>query len=137
MAPAFVAARVLEFSQGLEQALSLLPAQRIVAGMGLASVRRPGRWHDRGRENRAGLGVARVEEDRLGLIMELLEVDAGAAEAFGHADFNPMGRALTGAFETLRVDVGFHPEQGMVVVLLPIVAEAFEVQAQEVGGQMG
>ena len=117
--------------------MGLLAAQRIVAGIGLAPVRRPGRRHDRGRENLAGLGVKGIEEDRLGLVMELIEVDARAAEAFGHADFSPIGRAITGAFETLGVYVGFDQEQGMVVVLLPIIAETFEVEAQEVGGQIG
>ena len=108
MALASVAARVFEFTQGLEQALGLLAAQRIVAGIGLASERRPSRRHDRGPENLASFGVKGVEEDRLGLIMELIEVDAGTTEAFGHADFNPVGRPITGAFETLGVHVGFN-----------------------------
>ena len=77
-----------------------------------------------------------VEKDRLGLVMELVEVNAGATEAFGQADFNPIGRPITGAFEPLGVDIGFHQEDGMLIVLLPILTEAFEVEAQEMGGQV-
>src|SRR5205085_7469956 len=136
MAPAFVAAGVFEFSQGLKEAFGLSEAQRILTRLRFAPVTRPSRGHDRGRENLASFGVEGVEKDRLGLVVELVEVNAGASEAFGQADFNPIGRPITRAFETLGVHIGFDQEDGMLVVLLPIVTEAFEVEAQEMGGQI-
>lgn len=137
MAPASVAAGVFEFSESLEQAPGLLAAQGILAGIGLAAVRSPSWRHDRGGKDLASFGVEGVEKDRLGMVVELIEVNARAAEALGHADFDPIGRAITGAFETLGIHIGFDQEQGVVVLLLPIVAEAFEIQAQEVRGQIG
>lgn len=137
MAPASVAAGVFEFCESLQQALGLLAAQGILAGIGLAAVRSPSWRHDRGGKDLASFGVEGIEKDRLGMVVELIEVNARAAEALGHADFDPIGRAITGAFETLGVHIGFDQEQGVVVLLLPIVAEAFEIQAQEVRGQIG
>src|SRR2546428_13839481 len=99
------------------------------ASLRFAPITRPSRGHERGRENLASFGVEGVEKDRLGLVVELVEVNVGAAEAFGQADFNPIGRPITGAFETLGVHIGFDQEEGMLVVLLPIVTEAFEVEA--------
>ena len=129
MAPTFVAAGVLEFFQGLEQALGLAPAQRILARGGLSPVRGPSGRHDRGRKDLTRLGVERHNKDRLGLLVELVEVQVRATEALGYADFRPIRRVLTGAFKTLGVHIGFDRQDRMVVVRLPIFTEASKVAA--------
>ena len=70
-----------------------------------------------------------MEEDGFGFVVELIEVDPRAAETFGHSDFNPIGRAVTGAFEAFWVDEGFDQGDRMSVALLPILTQALEVQA--------
>jgi hypothetical protein len=42
----------------------------------------------------AGVTHQRIQENRLGLPMQLIEIQAGAAKAFGDADFNPVSRPI-------------------------------------------
>jgi len=137
MAPAAIAARVPEWGQGLEQAASLLSAQRIVLRRRLPAIRRPSRRHERRREDLAGVGDQRIKEDGLGLLVELVEIQVGASEAFGQADFNPIGRTVTSALEALGVHIGFDQEDGVAVALQPVGAEALQVKAQTMGSQVG
>ena len=69
--------------------------------------------------------------------MELVEIQAGAAEAFGQADFNPLGRPVTSALEALGVHIGFDQEDGVAVTFQPVGAEALQVKAQALGSQIG
>ena len=137
MAPAAIAARVLEWGQGLEQAAGLLSAQRIALRRRLPAIGRPSRRHERRREDLAGVGDQRIKEDGLGLLVELVETQAGASEAFGQADFNPIGRTVTNALEALGVHIGFDQEDGVAVALQPVGAEALQVKAQAMGSQIG
>ena len=137
MAPTTIAAGVVEWGQGLEQALSLFSAQRIVVGRRLSAIGRPSRRHNWSREDLASVADQRIEEDRFGLLVELIEIQAGAPEAFGHTDFNPIGRAITSAFEPFGVHIGFDQGDGVAIALLPVSTEALEVEAQAVGSQVG
>ena len=67
----------------------------------------------------------------------LVEIQAGAAEAFGQADFNPLGRPVTSALEALGVHIGFDQEDGVAVTFQPVGAEALQVKAQALGSQIG
>ena len=115
MAPAALAARVPEWGQGLEQAAGLLAAQRIMWGRRLPAIGRPRRRQERSREDLGGVGDQRIKEEGLRLRVELVEIQAGAAEAFGQADFNPLGRPVTSALEALGVHIGFDQEDGVAV----------------------
>jgi len=137
MAPPAIAAGVVERGQGLEQALGLFSAQRIFLRRRLSAVGRPSRRHDGSREDLAGIADQRIQEDGFGLLVELIEIQAGASPAFGHADFNPIGRAITGAFEPSRVHIGLDQGDGVAVAVLPVGAEALEIEAQAVGSQVG
>src|SRR5271157_2098076 len=137
MAPAMVAARVAEWGQGLEQAFGLLSAQRIVLGWGLAAIACPRRRHERSRKDVAGVTDQRKHEDGFGLLVELIEIQAGASPAFAHADWGPIGGTITGAFEPFGVHIGFDQGDGVAVALLPVGTEALEVEAQAVGSQVG
>ena len=86
MAPAAIAARVPEWGQGLEQAAGLLAAQRIMRRR-LPAIGRPRRRQERGRADLGGVGDQRIKEESLGLLLKLVEIQAGAVEAFGQADF--------------------------------------------------
>lgn len=78
-----------------------------------------------------------IEEDRFRVSVELIEIQTRTAEAFGDSDLDPVGGAVTDAFEALRIDEGFGQENGMVVAGHPIVAEAVEIQTENLGSQMG
>ena len=78
----------------------------------------------------ARFGSQWIEEDGFRFIMELIEVDPGAAETFGDSDFDPIGRTVTGAFETFWIHEGFGQSDGVTVALLPILTEAAEVQTR-------
>ena len=131
MPPAFVATRIVQGCQSLKEALGLLTTQGIFVGMGGAFKGCPVGWQDWGGEDLARLGNQRIEEEGFRFGVELIEVDAGATEAFGDADFDPVGRAITSAFEAFWIDEGFDQGDGMTVTLQPILAEAGQVQAQD------
>lgn len=67
--------------------------------------------------------------------VQLIELQAGAPEAFGHPDLDPARRAITSAFEALAIHVGL--DQGNRVAVAPesVLAEASQLQTQAVGGQ--
>jgi hypothetical protein len=129
MEPAPVATGIAQRAQGQKKAFGLLAAQGIFDGISHAFKRGPSRWHDGGGENLASFGSEAMKEDGFGFLVELIEVDPGAAEAFGDSDFNPMGGAVTGAFEAFGIDEGLNQGDRMTVALLPILTQALEVQA--------
>src|SRR3974377_269904 len=137
MAPSMVAAWVAQGSQGLEEAFSLLAAQGIFQHIGGLLIGRPGLWHDWGAENLASFGTQRPQEDGFGFVMELIEVDPGAAKTSRHSDFNPIGGAITSAFEPFWIYEGFDQGNGMAVALLPVLAQPPEVQAQDLRCDQG
>ena len=59
----------------------------------------------------------------------MVKVQAGAAPAFGGADWGPVGRPVAGALELLGIDKGFDQEKGMAVAVLPVPAEAVAIAA--------
>jgi hypothetical protein len=124
-----VAAGITQRSEGLEETFGLPPTQRIIAGIGPALVRCPTWWQNRSGENLARLGNQGIEENRFGILVELIEIDPGAAKAFADSDFNPIGGTVTSAFEPFGIDESFDQSNGMTVDLLPILAQALEVQA--------
>src|SRR5208337_1608830 len=137
VSPATVAAGVVQGAQRLEQALGLFSAQRILPGRWLSAIGRPGRRHQRRGEEVAGVADQRVEENRLGLPVQLIEIQAGASPAFGDPDFDPIGRSIASAFEAFGVHIGFDQSNGVAVLFQPVGTEALEVQAQAVGSQVG
>ena len=84
----------------------------------------------------AGVADQRVQENRLGLPVQLIEIQAGASKAFSDTDLNPIGRTITGAFEPFRVQISFDQGNGVAVLLQPVGTEALEVEAQAVGSQV-
>jgi hypothetical protein len=133
MKPAVMAAGVAQRGQSLEQTSGLLSAQGIVPRRRLSPIGRPGGGHNGCREDQAGVASQRVEEDGFGVLAEVMEIQAGASPAFGHSDFNPVGSAIASAFEALGIRIGFDQGDGVVVALLPVLAEASEVEAQGSG----
>ncbi len=127
MAPAFVAAGIAQCLQRLEQALGLLSTQRIVVCLRFPAIGRPSRRHHGSRKDLARFGCQRIKKDRLGLLVELIEIEPRTPETFAHADFNPIGRAITGAFEALRINIGFDQRDGVTVVFQPIGTESLQV----------
>ena len=137
MPPALIAARVFEGLEGLDQTLGLVTAQGILLGIGGPDIARPGRRQPRRRQDLAGLGMQFGQEDGLGFWVELIEIQAGAAEAFGQADLGLIGRSITSAFEPLGIDVGFDQQDRMAIALEPVRTEYLEVAAQDVGSPIG
>ena len=131
VAPAFVAARIFERAQRLEKTLGLVQTQRVVVGLGSASIAGPGRGHDGSREDVARLGMEPIDQDGLGMGVELIEVEMGTTETAGDADGLPIGGSVASAFESLRIDIGFGQDQGMVVTRQPIIAQTLEVETQD------
>ena len=137
MAPTAIAAGVVEWGQSLEQALGLFSAQGIVLGRRLSAIGCPSRRHERSGEDLAGVADQRIQEDGFGLLVELIEIQAGASETFGHADFNPIGGTITGAFKASRIHIGFDQGDGVAVVLQPVGTEALEVEARQWEARLG
>ena len=136
VAPATVAAGVAQWAQRLQQALGLFSSQRIIQGRWLSAIGRPSRRHQRRREDVAGVADQRIQENRFGLLVELIEIQAGTSKAFGDTDFDPIGRSIAGAFEPLGVHISFDQGDGVAVLFQPVRTQALEVQAQAVGSQV-
>ena len=69
--------------------------------------------------------------------MELIELQPGASEAFGHSDLRPIRRPIAGAFEAFGIDIRFDQEDRMAIALEPIRTEHLGVSAQDLGSPIG